>query len=289
MGNGRSCIATIFAAAGIAVALQVAAFAQAPAPAPVQTPSAGQPVAPPARTPPPGYLSGDIDLLRVIPPAPQKGDARDEADRRIFRETRALQGSARWAMAADDAELGSAALLRHFSCSLGIELTPLQAPRMVAMMQKATRDGAQAMLKAKDLYKRQRPYWVDEGPICRPRDELGNSFDYPSGHATAGWTWAMSLAQVAPERAIPILLRGRAIGDSRVICGVQCLGGGSRAPAHQCHDGAGHGHTCVPGRHAGSTRGTGRPAQPAACPAATPALRGRGAADRHALIRTGAL
>lgn len=220
MGNGRGCIATIVAAAGIAVALQVAAFAQAPAPAPVQTPSAGQPVAPPARTPPPGYLSGDIDLLRVIPPAPQKGDARDEADRRIFRETRALQGSARWAMAADDAELGSAALLRHFSCSLGIELTPLQAPRMVAMMQKATRDGAQAMLKAKDLYKRQRPYWVDEGPICRPRDELGNSFDYPSGHTTAGWTWAMALAQVAPERAIPILLRGRAIGDSRVVCGV---------------------------------------------------------------------
>ena len=129
-------------------------------------------------------------------------------------------GSARWRMAADDAELGSAAMLRHFSCSLGIELTPQQAPRMVAMLQKATRDGAQAMLKGKDLYQRKRPYKVQEGEICRPRDELGESFDYPSGHTTAGWTWGMVLAQVAPERAVPILTRGRSIGDSRIICGV---------------------------------------------------------------------
>jgi acid phosphatase (class A) len=216
MSKGRGCLATIFAAAAISLTVQPATPAQAPAPAQ----AIGQPAAPPARTPPAGYLPSGTDILRVIPPAPQKGDARDEADRRIFRETRALQGSARWAMATEDAELGSAALLRHFSCSLGIELTPLQAPRMVAMLQKATRDGAQAMLKAKDLYQRQRPYWVDEGPICRPREELGNSFDYPSGHTTAGWTWAMVLAQVAPEHAIPILLRGRAIGDSRVVCGV---------------------------------------------------------------------
>jgi acid phosphatase (class A) len=159
-------------------------------------------------------------MLNVMPPAPRDGDARDAADRRIFRETRALQGTARWRLAADDAELGSAAMLRHFSCSLDIELTAQQAPRMLALLQKATRDGAQAMLKAKDLYQRQRPYRVNEGEICRPREELGDSFDYPSGHATAGWTWGMVLAQVAPERALPVLIRGRSIGDSRVICGV---------------------------------------------------------------------
>lgn len=159
-------------------------------------------------------------MMRVMPAAPHKGDARDEADRRIFRETRALEGSARWRMATEDAELGNAAMLKHFSCSLGIELTPQQAPRLVAMLQKATRDGAQAMLKAKDVYQRQRPYWVDEGPICRPRLELGKTFDYPSGHTTAGWTWGLVLAQAAPDRATPILARGRSIGDSRIVCGV---------------------------------------------------------------------
>jgi len=208
--------------AALLAGLALAACAAAPAPPPAPPPA---PVAPaaggPPRTPPPGYLGANAaQMLNVMPPAPRDGDARDEADRRTFRETRALMGSARWRMAADDAELGSAAMLRHFSCSLGIELTPQQAPRMVAMLQKATRDGAQAMLKAKDLYQRQRPYKVQAGEICRPRDELGESFDYPSGHTTAGWAWGMVLAQVAPERALPILTRGRSIGDSRIICGV---------------------------------------------------------------------
>jgi acid phosphatase (class A) len=61
---------------------------------------------------------------------------------------------------------------------------------------------------------------VDEGPICRPSRETDTSFDYPSGHTTAGWSWGMVLAQIAPDHAVPILQRARAIGDSRVICGV---------------------------------------------------------------------
>src|SRR5262249_686709 len=52
------------------------------------------------------------------------------------------------------------------------------------------------------------------------RSELGDTYDYPSGHTTAGWTWALVLAQVAPDRASAILARGRSIGESRVVCGV---------------------------------------------------------------------
>jgi acid phosphatase (class A) len=199
-------------------ALAVAQGAEAPdAPDAAAAPNASRSMAP---TRGPGYLpAGSINMMTVLPPAPQKGDATDEADRRIFRETRALQGSPRWEMASADAELGAAQMLQHFSCSLDIELTPQQVPRMVQMLQKATRDAAQAMANAKDFYKRQRPYNVDEGPICRPREETGTSFDYPSGHATTGWTWGMVLAQIAPDRAVPIMERGRAISDSRVICG----------------------------------------------------------------------
>lgn len=168
-----------------------------------------------------GYIpAGTLEMMSVLPPAPRKGEATDEADRRIFRETRALQGTPRWEMASGDAELGAAQMLQHFACSLDIDLTPQQAPRMVQMLQKATRDAAQAMARAKDFYHRQRPYNVDEGPTCRPREETGTSFDYPSGHATAGWTWGLVLAQIAPEHAGPVIERGRAIGDSRVICGV---------------------------------------------------------------------
>jgi acid phosphatase (class A) len=167
------------------------------------------------------YLNGNaVDFAAVLPPAPQDGDARDQADRRIFLETRALQGTPRWQLAADDAQLGNAAMLRHFSCSLEIELAPQQAPRLVALLRQATRDAAQSMAQAKNFYKRPRPFLVNEGPTCVASDTVGNSYDYPSGHTTAGWTWGLVLAQVDPQHAVPILARARAIGDSRVVCGV---------------------------------------------------------------------
>jgi acid phosphatase (class A) len=45
------------------------------------------------------------------------------------------------------------------------------------------------------------------------------SYDYPSGHTTLGWTWALILTSIAPDRAQQILERGRAYGDSRFVCG----------------------------------------------------------------------
>ncbi len=169
----------------------------------------------------PPYISGDASLLyTVMAPAPKGGDARDEADRRIFRETRVHYGTPRWQMAADDAQLGNAKMLEHFACSLDIELTPEEAPKMVAFAQKVTREAAASMSKAKDFYKRQRPFKGDVGPTCVEASSIGESYDYPSGHTTAGWAWGLVLSQVDPSRAGPLLARGRAIGDSRVVCGM---------------------------------------------------------------------
>jgi len=181
----------------------------------------GAATARPAPTAPPGYLAASaVDMLKVMPAAPTTGDARDEADRRIFRETRAFKDTPRWKLASDDAQLGTAQMLQHFACSMDIELTPQQAPYLSRLAQRVTRDAAQSMASAKDYFKRPRPYHVDAGDTCRPREETGTSYDYPSGHATAGWAWGLALAQAVPDRATPILARARAIGDSRVVCGV---------------------------------------------------------------------
>jgi acid phosphatase (class A) len=180
---------------------------------------AAAPRRPRDNTPP--YLSGaSADFFLIMPPAPRNGDARDEADRRIFRETRKLEGTPRWQMAAEDAELSPAAMLKHFSCSLGVEATQEQLPRLTALAQKAMREAARTVGRAKEHYARKRPFQVDEGPTCVAHSTVGESFDYPSGHTTAGWAWALVLAQVDPGNAEAILKRGRAIGDSRVVCGM---------------------------------------------------------------------
>lgn len=168
-----------------------------------------------------GYLQpGILDILEVLPPAPVEGDTRYQTDRQVFKDTRAWEGSARWQMASEDAAAGPGDMLRHFSCSVGVEMNPANAPKIMGVAQRATRDSGREMGIAKDHFQRKRPFWIDDGNICRPREELGDTYDYPSGHTTAGWTWALVLSQVAPDHASQILARGRSIGESRIVCGV---------------------------------------------------------------------
>jgi acid phosphatase (class A) len=168
-----------------------------------------------------GYLAPNaLDVVAILPPAPRGGDARDESDRRIFRETRAFKDSARWQMAHDDADASPRAMLKDFACSLDLDVAPAEAPHLVRMLERVAVDTARGAGIAKEYYQRPRPFRYLEGPVCLPRESLGNSYDYPSGHATAGWTWGVVLAQVAPAHASAVLARGRSIGDSRVICGV---------------------------------------------------------------------
>ena len=171
-------------------------------------------IGPPTRAAP-------LDFALVLPPAPAAHSPRDVADRAIFRQTRALAGSPRWTMAQSDANLATADLLADFSCAVGAPLDLDKAPATAGLMRLLGPDIAAAIGPAKTRYQRRRPYLVDEGPICVPRtDSLDKDFDYPSGHATIGWTIGLLLAMAAPDRAEAILARARAFGESRVVCGV---------------------------------------------------------------------
>ena len=168
----------------------------------------------------PGYLKpGDIDVLAVLPAAPVPGDPRYDADRAIFLKTRAMVGSPRWQMATSDVAYGNAAMLKDFSCAAGVELTVENAPKLVALVSRVGWDTQTQTVIAKNTFKRQRPFQIDEGEVCQSKEELSHSYDYPSGHTTGGWTWALVLADVIPARATEILARGRAYGESRIVCG----------------------------------------------------------------------
>jgi len=173
-----------------------------------------------------GYLApGEFDVTSILEPAPRPGDPRYTTDRKIFRATRALIGTARWQLATSDAEYSVPGLMRDFSCAVGAQLTPETAPRLAALVKRASTDTSGQTSHAKNIFQRQRPFVIDHGRICQPASELFDtkhgrmSYDYPSGHTTYGWTWALILASLAPDRATPILARGRAYGDSRFICG----------------------------------------------------------------------
>lgn len=167
-----------------------------------------------------GYLTGrEPDALAVIPQPPPPGSPRDQADRAIFRKTRALEGSPRWLLARSDADLSK--LLSDFDCALGVSLTPQNTPRLTALIVKAAPDISAAYNVPKNVYRKVRPFTRDAGDICVPRSSgFAKSYDYPSGHATWAWAVGLILARAAPDRSAEILSRARAFGESRVVCGV---------------------------------------------------------------------
>jgi len=208
-----------FATGLVAAALGGLALAQ---PAAAPTPPPATPAA--ASAAPNGRYLGDGDLpdgYAILQPAPVAGAGRYDLDRRIFRETRALQTSnrSRWDLAVHDNDSSIASMYGNFACALGVSLTPALAPRLTSLLQNVYRDRGRAANLAKDRFQRQRPFHIDRGTICIPESEA-TSWDYPSGHGTWGWSMGLVLAELAPDRATPILQRARAYGESRVVCGV---------------------------------------------------------------------
>jgi acid phosphatase (class A) len=192
----------ILAAGGAAIAKPPAKTASAPAPATA------------------GYLGTSApDTYRILPPAPMAGTIRYQADRSTFLATRSLKDSPRWELAQQDDKSGE--IMKDLACAIGVELTPQNAPKTVAMLTKMRPDIGYATNHPKDIYQRKRPYLIDEGPICIEKsDALAKSPDYPSGHVTFSWTLGLVLAELVPDRSTEILVRARAFGESRLVCGV---------------------------------------------------------------------
>lgn len=167
-----------------------------------------------------GYLADSPpDTTAILPPAPAAGGPRYEADRKFFRATRRLKDGARWRLAQADND--QRAIFKDMACAVGVELTLANAPRFTALAGAVLHDVSRATNTPKNVYKRKRPYLIDQGPVCVARNQgLDANPDYPSGHTTWGWTIGLILAELAPDRATPILVRARAYGDSRLVCGV---------------------------------------------------------------------
>ena len=167
------------------------------------------------------YLGNTRPAAQDFLPAPPAADSTEgKAELQIFHDTRALAGSARWDMAARDAAADPAGMWSAFACTLDANIDPSAVPLTSRLIQRTMADVGPIVGEQKNYYDVPRPYTVAEGDTCVPADNLAASGSYPSGHATVGWTWALVLAGLVPERSGQIIGRGRAYAESRVVCGV---------------------------------------------------------------------
>lgn len=170
---------------------------------------------------PPGYLAEAVNGAALVGAPPAEGSPRAIAERNHYEATRALQGSARWALAVQDNELTPAALFGGFGCAAGVAMSAETTPATAKLMSRVGTDVGRASAASKGVHQRDRPAVGNDRPICIARDRaLMENSSWPSGHAMLGWTYALLLAELVPEQADAVLLRGREFGDSRVVCGV---------------------------------------------------------------------
>jgi len=173
---------------------------------------------------PAGYLSTQAlpNSLVLIPTSPASGSTALALDEEVSRTSLALRGTPRWNLAAEDANLRFPRAANAFSCSLNAPITEQDTPHLHTLMRRTLVDAGSSTNLAKKHYMRARPFVVNQEPTCTPLEEnsLRKNGSYPSGHAAIGWAWALILSEIAPEQTDPILARGRAFGQSRVICNV---------------------------------------------------------------------
>ncbi len=172
----------------------------------------------------PGYLPKTAlpDSLALLPRPPAEGSAALALDEAIARADLALQGGARWKLAAMDADLSFPWAAGDFACALNAPVTQADTPRLYQMLRRALSDAGASTGAAKEHYQRARPFMENKQPTCSPgaESDLAKNGSYPSGHTAIGWTWALILAEIAPERSEAILARGRSFGESRLVCNV---------------------------------------------------------------------
>ena len=171
-----------------------------------------------------GYLSPQAlpNSVALLPPPPAAGSAAFALDTEASRKSLGLRGTPRWRLATEDANLRLPQAAGTFSCALNAPITEEATPRLYLLMRRVMIDAALSTSRAKSRYNRPRPFVVNKKPTCTP-DEEGNlmqSGSYPSGHAAIGWALALILCEIAPEQTDAILARGRAFGESRMVCNV---------------------------------------------------------------------
>jgi acid phosphatase (class A) len=173
---------------------------------------------------PAGYLPRNAlpNSLVLLSPPPAAGSAALMFDEEASRKALALRGTPRWRLATEDADIMFPQAAGTFSCALNAPISEHDTPHLYMLLRRTLTDAGHSTYTAKDHYNRTRPFVVNKEPTCTPDDEkfLITNGSYPSGHAAIGWAWALILSEISPDQTDAILARGRAFGESRVICNV---------------------------------------------------------------------
>ena len=120
-----------------------------------------------------------------------------------------------------DAVYGIDCIIREFSEPFGLQISKEETPEIYKVLREGTATCDSICTIPKATYMRRRPFMVFNEPTLYPADEaaLRKNGSYPSGHTLLGWSSALLMMEINPDRATEILARGYRYGENRLVVG----------------------------------------------------------------------
>jgi membrane-associated phospholipid phosphatase len=154
-----------------------------------------------------------VDSVALLPPPPSIEREEQAADLAGVRAGfKAVSEQERWR-----AERDTALVPERFAPAIGEWFVMERLPKTAHLLERAKLCARAPVARAKEHWKRPRPYELDARLRFGGKPE--SSYSYPSGHSTVGTIQALVLAELFPDRREAILAIGRRIGWDRVRTG----------------------------------------------------------------------
>ncbi len=108
-----------------------------------------------------------------------------------------------------------------FSSTFGLKISPALTPEIDKLAGGASSDAHRANKRVKNFYQRKRPFAQFGEPSIEPAEDEAEAktYSYPSGHATRGYVYAMTLALIEPDSANVLMKRAYDYALGRVVAG----------------------------------------------------------------------
>jgi acid phosphatase (class A) len=169
------------------------------------------------------FTTGEMpDMLQFLPGPPDNdspGFAYDVT--RYFWGKKMREDEARAEQAKRDAVYGLATILTEFEEAFGMKVTKEDTPEIYKVLLEGTATCDSICTLPKTKYGRTRPYVLFGEHTLMPEleEELNPHKSHPSGHTLLGWSSALLMMEINPDRANEILARGYRYGENRVVVG----------------------------------------------------------------------
>jgi acid phosphatase (class A) len=162
-----------------------------------------------------GTSPATVELSTRLPPPPAAGSTAAQHDLQTVLSTQKTRTAADMTAAKADSERS----VFRFADVFGSTFQASALPKTSAFFDRTAALDKEDVKEAKNYWLRPRPSVVSDQvhPLSK---EKANDWSYPSGHATFGYTTAVLLANMVPEKRAAIFARADVYAEHRIVMGV---------------------------------------------------------------------